>query len=166
MFYHYQQTLVDLEKRPYDQQQHTKASFKPNGLWLSDETAWNDWCVSEEFRTHVARTIVDLSKANILCISNINDLNVFERLFAADDPYNKTINKFDNKRTIVNWDSIMFIDWQEVARYYDGIAITPYLYEARLSKIWYYGWDVSCACVWDLTNVTFEQTEALNVNQN
>ena len=40
------------------------------------------------------------------------------------------------------------IDWVRVANDYSGIEISPYLYEARMKHMWYYGWDVASGCIW------------------
>lgn len=40
------------------------------------------------------------------------------------------------------------IDWPKVAKRYGGIEITPYIYKARMTHLWYYGWDVASGCVW------------------
>jgi len=37
-----------------------------------------------------------------------------------------------------------------VSKEYDGIEIAPYQWDARLSLIWYYGWDVASGCIWNL----------------
>ena len=43
------------------------------------------------------------------------------------------------------------IDWNRVAKKYQGIIITPYIWERRLTTTctWYYGWDVASGCIWD-----------------
>jgi len=42
----------------------------------------------------------------------------------------------------------IYIDWGRVAEDYSGIEIAPYLYEARMKHMWYYGWDVASGCIW------------------
>jgi hypothetical protein len=51
------------------------------------------------------------------------------------------------------------IDWYRVAEQYDGIIITPYIYERRLTEYttWYYSWDCASGCIWNgkaIANIT------------
>lgn len=43
------------------------------------------------------------------------------------------------------------IDWKKVTEEYQGIIISPYIWQRRLAPhtMWYYGWDVASGCIWD-----------------
>ncbi len=114
--------------------------FKPKGLWLTadDEYNWEWWCKAEEFNLEDLkyRFIVNLHEhANLKIISNIDQLDRFEREFQLPE-----VNTFG---------SIYAIDWRQVAEQFDGIVIVPYLWDRRLSTMWYYSWDCSSACIWN-----------------
>jgi len=121
-----------LDKRKYPQ---TKLNFKPNGFWYGCGKAWIDWCLSEDF--HLGNYIYELKlKKNILNIKN------FQELISFDEEYKKPI--LENKDY-----SSYTIDWNKVALKYDGLEINPYIYKARFSHVWYYGWDCASGCIWN-----------------
>lgn len=116
---------------------------KPNGLWLSvdGEDDWPAWCASESYgverlaQRHVFKVV---APERILVISDVEALDLFHDTWR--DPGARPY-AFDSLR------------WSAVADQYAGLAITPYLWERRLSQHvrWYYGWDCASACVWDLS---------------
>jgi hypothetical protein len=122
-------------------------TYKPRGLWVSDADAednWQDWCVGERFRLGALRNrhLVTLHEgANVLRIATTTELDWFTRgysrapEFAAGDPF---------------WEG-HYIDWPEVTGQWDGIVITPYLWQRRLGEgcFWYYGWDCASGCIWN-----------------
>jgi hypothetical protein len=120
----------------------TSAHWKPKGIWISDESAnlgWKEWCTREEYNLEglsYAHEIVLSSLAKILYIKSAKELDEF-------------FNKY--KCEIYPQTSIYGIKWSDVASEYDGIIITPYLWERRLDPAtsFYYGWDCASGCIWN-----------------
>lgn len=120
---------------------------KPKGLWVSDESqeewSWSWWCKSEQpdwIEGTLAQEVVLVPDANILFIQSVDELDAFGARFMKQPE---------------GWpDDLMAsysIDWPEVAKLYDGIVITPYLWSRRLHRgsSWYYGWDCASGCIWN-----------------
>jgi hypothetical protein len=139
---HYSRLPVRLETLERREQPVTN---KPKGLWVSDGTAWKDWCESENFeagRTVCANEVTLAQDARILRIESETELDdftdayaVFPEGFPADYAY--------------------YLDWPAVAAAYSGVLIIPYLWSRHLdaSSPWYYGWDVASGCIWEPTAV-------------
>ncbi len=130
------------EVRSVDQK--GELDMKPEGLWFSveDGHGWAEWCRSEEWgmdKLCYEHKIKFKEDAHILHIKNEDDLDAFTKLY-QDWP------EFDKDRKMS-----MFIDWDLVAKSYQGIIIAPYQWGRRLHiySSWYYGWDCSSGCVWD-----------------
>lgn len=134
--------LVFDNTRTYDQPP-LRGYGKPRGLWLSDDSehGWKQWCESEdwnlggfEYRTPFVIT----TGANVLTLRNMSNLLSFDDEYGAEAGY-----------------GIRGIDWARVAADYDGILITPYIWEARLDGAvsWYYGWDCASGCFWNLSAI-------------
>ena len=107
---------------------------KPKGLWYGINDSWIDWCASKEMDwvyDHIHEVILDESK--ILKITNLDEFDDFEKEYGDVNPI------------LAGMKTIRF---DKVAEKYSGIEITPYLYERRLSSMWYYGWDCASGCVW------------------
>lgn len=120
---------------------------KPRGLWVSDESdgshGWSSWCADEEFglgRNVFAVEVADA--ANILILTTVDAIREFDEQYAA--------SRHPNYR----YHHRCFIDWQAVAARWQGILITPYQWQLRLSDVaWYYTWDCASGCIWDATAV-------------
>lgn len=120
--------------------------FKPRGLWVSDDDCadnWRTWCEAEQWGldrlTHVHD--VELAPAaNLLVLRTVADIDAFTRQWAVHPIPEITSN--------------MFMDWEGVRRRCQGLIITPYIWERRLSygaddAMWYYSWDCASGCIWD-----------------
>lgn len=108
---------------------------KPNGLWYGIGTSWIDWVRSEMpgmERDYVYLLEVDESKMKI--IKNYEELVEFENEYRE---YNLPGTK------------LAYIDWRRVSEKYGGIEIAPYIWKARNTHFWYYGWDVASGCIWE-----------------
>jgi hypothetical protein len=103
--------------------------FKPKGLWYGINTSWIDW-VSSEMPSWESEFIhiITLDSSSMLQINNIEELSEFTSIYSYEDGE--------------------YINWQEVANKYSGIEINPYIWEARMKFMWYYGWDIASGCVW------------------
>jgi len=121
-----------------------KVNDKPNGFWVSVENngdGWKNWCEGESFNTGrlVYENEIIISKlANILLITKNKELDDFHKKYQAALV---GMERWGNQ----------YIDWRSVAKDYQGIIITPYLYNRRFDKSarWYYGWDCASGCIWN-----------------
>jgi hypothetical protein len=140
--------IPQLDSREYIQDRR----FKPSGLWVSvdGEYDWPSWCKSEEFMLSdlaIRHRVILHSDAHIIRLGTSSDIDIFTRRFKLDghDGYS--------------------IDWERVKLQWQGIIITPYCWDRRLSYHagWYYSWDCASGCIWDVTAVmafeAFEVTE-------
>jgi hypothetical protein len=115
--------------------------FKPRGFWVSDEGCehnWQAWCLAEGFNleslTHV-HTVEVAPGARLLILSSGEEIERFTQTFGHPGK---------NERH-----DIFLIDWDQVRAQYDGLIITPYIWEKRLDLLWYYGWDCASGCLWN-----------------
>jgi hypothetical protein len=116
--------------------------IKPAGLWYGINDSWINWCASEMphwLSPYVYEVVVDETK-----ILKINNLSKF-------DEFNK---KYQEVPELINGLPTVFsraldqINWESVTEKYAGIEIAPYLWQRRLSIIWYYGWDCASGVIW------------------
>lgn len=140
--FHYARGIMT-EILPIEERKHV-APYKPNGLWVSvDEPdhdgeihGWKQWCEAESFGLENLRyrhRIVVRDPDALLWIVGAGELDAFEREYGLDQPYPRD-------RTIL---------WGAVSEKYPGVVIAPYVWERRLEKMWYYGWDCASGCIWD-----------------
>ena len=141
--------------------------MKPRGLWVSDETGggWSKWCESEQFqldRLALAHEVKLAPQANILFLRDAEAIDVFTLGYRSDilDKHGPPIKSVKVGDKEFKFENNIFIDWATVAKKYQGIIITPYIYERRLSIFhdcpdtsWYYGWDCASGCIWDATAI-------------
>lgn len=121
--------------------------YKPTGLWVSDEAcpdSWSAYCKAGGYLDLLTYAYdVDLkADANILWLRSAADIDAFTDRWAAPAPIPTTIR--------------MWIDWPGLRRVHDGLIITPYVRERRLSMLsgrpdtmWYYTWDCASGCIWN-----------------
>lgn len=123
---------------------------KPCGLWLSDddeEDNWKAWCEREDFHKGALKYayLAEPVFTDLLHIKNLDELVKFHMAFYTE--YRP---------------GLWFINWQAVAQSYKGIVISPYLHDVDMkldcAYMWYWGWDVACACIWDMSAIkSFER---------
>lgn len=145
---HYSENLIEcLEVRPYKQE---KLSWqpKPNGLWFSVEGKklgynWKEWCEAEKFELQSLKYSYELVLKSDACILH---LTTPEEIFEFTKKYRLRTREFDDE-----WDTYQ-LEWKEVKKIYQGIIISPYQWPCRLAleSSWYYGWDCSSGCIWDI----------------
>lgn len=127
----------------YDTIAKQRSDMKPVGLWYGIDDSWIDWCKTENFDgIHPYRYQLTLNYSVILKITTYKELLTFQEQFKANDDLNK-----------LNSGNIYSIDWVKVANLYSGIEISPYIYRARFTSPWYYGWDVASGCIWNKSAV-------------
>lgn len=151
-------TLVHFAETPYAQmfawpsvRQEPTPSFKPRGLWLSDEDdfGWRAWCEAEAFRLEALRFATRFTlrpNHQVRILRSRGDILRFTDDYGAPPPW-----------PIESWTlrQGFYIDWALVAQDYQGLLITPYQWSMRLDQrcFWYYAWDCASGCVWDLSAV-------------
>lgn len=150
--------LRDVPQRPYDQD----GNGKPRGFWVSvkGDDDWPSWCEAEGFRpdclSHCHRVHL-ADDHNVRIISGEKQLIAFDREFGADWMISPQKTEWHP-----NGFSLRRIDWQNVAKEYDGVIIAPYVWSCRLGgwvnggkdtkarvSDWYYGWDCASGCIWN-----------------
>ncbi len=122
---------------------------KPTGLWYAVGFGWLDFTTHEhtsfyQYDDAVHAFEISLDGLNVLRITSYEELVKFEERYVMikqDDPY--SVGK--------GWD----INWAEVSETYDGIEIAPYIYKARMTHKWYYGWDVASGCIWNTSSLKY-----------
>ncbi len=125
---------------------------KPIGLWYGFNDSWINWCLAEQpnWLTPYIYEIV-LKEDRIKKINGLDEFDAFEKEYAAsmelDDWFSLTSSfssRFGADR--INYTKL-------VTDGYHGIEINPYLWERRLSRMWYYGWDCASGCVWNKRSI-------------
>lgn len=145
-FHHYDHADWKFDPQyPYFTQDH----FKPRGLWLSDDSqdyGWLEWCEDNEYRTdhYLSQTEFAFAEgANILHLRSFGEVMTFQKMW------------FDTSDVTLQ-PVLRRVNWAVIAKQYDGILISPYdrvrTWEVRC-PLWYSGWDVPSACVWNLDAV-------------
>lgn len=162
---HYCAEPFELEPRPYNQFDRIWQA-KPVGLWISVESAefggynynWRKWCEAEEFNLEKLACAYEIElkeDANILHLKTCNEI------FEFTGKYKASTRGFDCEHDTYQ------IRWDEVKKLHQGVIIAPYQWDCRLAleSSWYYGWDCSSGCIWDLTCIKeFKQIEVEKVN--
>ena len=112
---------------------------KPKGLWVSDEDdyGWAEWCAGNQFgddRLVVAHEVLLADDARLLTLTSAEEIDAFT------DRYGRPRDA-----------GYYWADWPAVAESYQGILITPYIYQRRMTNhtSWYYPWDCASGCIWD-----------------
>lgn len=139
---HYTAEPLILDRsRAYEQRVH----FKPRGFWVSvkGEDDWPRWCRENDFawaRLEVRHEVTVSETANILLLDSPIKMFEFNRQYHAP-----MIPEQRSRYT-------EYIDWERVAKDYDGIIIAPYHWSLRMRDdlFWYYSWDVASGCIWNL----------------
>jgi len=137
---------------PYSVEQKAKSDRKPKGFWVSveGEYGWREWGMENSYGCFDHRFTVELAADHKVLITD--DLLGFHaryrKAWYPDHPH-----------------SYEYIQWEEVAREYQGIVIPTYHWEfcfdTRVSD-WYYGWDCASGCIWDaraIASVKLAETE-------
>ena len=136
--YHVSQFTCYLSGRFCDRREYAEQSVdsKPQGVWWGVGASWMEWCEGEEFDVGGAVYSLEVREDRLVTINDADALDAFHARFAA-----------------AAWTGdrrLRAIDWAKVAEQWDGIEITPYLWERRFDKhaVWYYGWDCASGVTW------------------
>lgn len=128
--------------------QLVEPTFKPRGLWVSDESTddgWQAWCQSQAFALDrlAVRTRIHLaSHHRLLRLTTAAEVVRFTDDYGA---WPAGLDAFPWR-----FRQGYAIDWACVAKDYDGILMTPYQWSLRLNDqcFWYYGVDCASGCIW------------------
>lgn len=145
---HFSETPIEtLHQRKYEPLRDGPITFKPQGLWLSDESGkdgWKSWCEGEKFRLEGLKYSKEFECDTFdwAVLKSPEDIHRFSSVYKC-----KRSEELGLKSGYVCWDRVM--------KDYKGILITPYQWDCRLDgrTFWYYPWDCASACVWDLSTV-------------
>lgn len=123
---------------------------KPSGIWVSvedvgnpkDNLTWPEFCEDADFEPECLRYVHEIvlsGDANLLHLSTTSDMLSFNRLFRKPLFLRGIFSNFT-------------IDWPRISDEYQGILIAPYHFDLRMDRdfFWYFGWDCSSGCIWDL----------------
>jgi|ERR1043166_6922972 hypothetical protein len=132
-----------------------EASMKPCGFWISveeseDDINWLEWCEKEDFFIDNLkyRYSVTISRnAKILHLKTSEEVEDLSSNYPGEFMSSQTIN------------------WRKLKDQYDGIIISPYQWSARLSpkSNWYYPWDCSSGCIWNLQKIKIKLESIIDV---
>lgn len=135
-YYHFSNNKLILDNRKYSQ--YTINYLKPNGLWLSKNNEWIDWCTENNFFKH-------------------DPNNYYKNKIEFSDDI-----KLYKCTTIPNLLKLCCTNWTEMSFTYDGIIIDNYynlkdeLYKSNnisISFTWFFGLDVNCIYVWNISKL-------------
>jgi hypothetical protein len=140
--------------RTYSQGQE----LKPRGLWYAIDNEWIEWCEGNTdgwIKNGIIELEIDISKMLIV--------ETAEQLREFFDKFNYEVCK-----------GIRYIDWGKIAQNYSGLEIRNY-HNLKcgnaipmMDSTWFWAWDVSSGCVWDLSIIksfshcALEKTEKEN----
>lgn len=128
---------------PYKQNGH----FKPKGLWYGIDNEWLDWCSSEMKHWIKKYNIeIEVNENKLLIIETKKQLKDFEKRFGTNT-LPQTMKGLE----------FIEINWKRVTECYSGIELRNY-HAIKYSRdfafewsCWFYAWDVSSGCIWDLS---------------
>lgn len=132
---------------------------KPQGFWISDETrgayGWRAWCRDNRFRSYGMRYEHEVKltpTARILYLRSAKDIDEFAEKygFSLLDAIAKQEGRPLFSERYGRSPSVDGIKWSLLTKKYQGIIITPYIWEQRLGRhMWYYTWDCASGCIWN-----------------
>lgn len=113
---------------------------KPKGLWVSDEDeyGWREWCEDNQFgedRMTCAHLVELADDARAMTLTSAEDIDRFT-------------DQYGHERDGGHY---YWADWERLATTHQGILITPYIWQRRMTNhtSWYYPWDCASGCIWD-----------------
>ena len=130
------------------------ADEKPSGLWVDAPTSiqdksWREFVNETGVRDASVRYEVKLNKdAKIALLSSKLDMITFTEEFG--------IRSTIPISSVTGFSEITLINWEIVSTQYQGILVSPYIYEVKddLRYYWYRGWDIASGCIWDLNAIS------------
>ena len=117
--------------------------FKPKGFWYGIGDSWISWVkgnMPEWEGNYLYEVKVNSDK--ILHMSTYEELAEFTTKFGCSIV-----------PSTLPTERLVYIDWRPIAERWDGIEISPYIWDARHDFIWYYGWDCASGCIWNTEKI-------------
>ena len=115
--------------------------FKPRGLWYEIDNGWKDWVHYEspdwENEYQVGQEVVFKPGARVLVLDSVDVVRKFIETYSTLHPKLRSDE----------------IDWVKVTQEWDAVEIPDYgsLWDPfRYDSSWFYAWDCSSGCVWNL----------------
>ena len=115
-------------------------THKPDGLWYSVGGEWLEWLEENKEYLHEDFAggsdhdyLLDIDESRLLIIRTQDELEGFGEEYAQDES------------------GFFMINWSRVEDDYAGIEIPNLLGYHTHATNWYYGWDVSSGCLWDMS---------------
>lgn len=153
---HYSAKPLKWPPRNYRQSHHVPGwgwPPKPRGLWVSvkGDCDWKWWCEGAGFRPEALANCTRIrltDSANLKIVSGEHQLIDFDNQYGVDWGLELENASFSMRR----------IDWERLAKEYDGLIIAPYVWSCRLGDFgtnrgrisdWYYPWDCASGCIWN-----------------
>jgi len=140
MWYHWSIKKISIVEKEYVQN-----GFKPNGLWMSYNDEWKEWCEETGFQDldYFVKNEFFVDMKNVINIDTIETLREFCKKY-----------KFQYEQGI---------NWEKVSREYDGINFSNYKnikkdfmkdkYLIR-NHTWYLGIDINSCCIFNIKCLT------------
>lgn len=163
LFHYTEEPLAYDPARIYEQNE-PRSFGKPVGFWVSvqGEDDWPSWCTDNEFHTDGlthAHTVELAPDANVLMLDTVDAMVDFHDRFSVEDTgWLPPRHTFSEEYV---WKSRP-IDWTPITALYDGIIIAPYQWSCRMKYDWYYGWDASSGCIWNLRAIAAVESVAVS----
>lgn len=136
---HYSVDDFELDQNAQYPPESDSWAYKPNGLWVGMDNSWVEWDTLEKGGSYETPM---LPSGEIHELQLTDDADILH-LSAVEE-----LEKFHEKYNNGN-----YIDWQKVKQDFDGIFISDYNKFEGSGKSyanWYYTWDVSSGCIWNL----------------
>ena len=154
LWHHHQKRRWDFDpRRRYAQAEDFSDSrwqLKPHGLYLSVEEGprdgWWNWCGDENHHSGDRwRTALRIDVDGLLVVRHPSEAQEYVRNFKLS----------------AGLDGYDYIDWRAVARDCGGILVMDYRNcpdddPSVIPPTWWYAWDCSSACVWDLSSAVID----------
>ena len=120
---------------------------KPNGLWYAFGNEWTDYVKSvgggydSQYNWYYK---VNVKGCKMRELKSEKDIIEFTKEYTDFDGSDETLF------------ATFFIDWNLVAKDYDGIEVFPFPKKNMPEAKWLKSWDVSSGCVWNTNKVKLE----------
>jgi len=138
--YHYSREPLELDtKYLYPQPWVFDLYLKPNGLWMSIDDEWLQWCKREG------------------CFVNFTSMNYYRsRLTVAEYAKIYVVDCVEKLQHLMSFRSGIE-RWASLYPHYDGVAFLNYnelrdtISDINHKTFWYYSIDIPCLCIWNVS---------------
>lgn len=111
--------------------------FKPQGLWLSYEDEWIEWCKEHGFSmgTKYEYEVILTKEHGLYEITSLDDLKRLNNVYTSWDAVAKVYN------------GVLVKNYQKI-RHQVLLGIDWVSKNDQLGYMWFLGLDINCACIW------------------